>query len=61
MEWINIEKYNRAYDLPADSQTSEQLVAQRFSLSDGAQTPGGNLLSIELKQRHQISMCSRIL
>lgn len=53
--------YNRAYDLPADSQTSEQLVAQRFSLSDGAQTPGGNLLSIELKQRQQFSMRSRIL
>lgn len=39
--------------LPPHSQTSQQLVAQRLSLSDGAQPTSGNFLSIKLEKTEQ--------
>ena len=33
---------------PTDSQASDKLVTERLGLSDGAETPGGHLLGVEL-------------
>ena len=33
---------------PTDGQTTDKLVTERLGLSDGAETPGGHLLGVQL-------------